>query len=520
MSDFAATLAAGLHSYGDRPFLEFDRKWFSGNEITDYIATISSALRDAGVGDDEAVGIVVRNRAPHAAAILGFVAARRPVAMVYSYQSANGIAHNVENLSPPAVLADAADWTPELRAAVQRTGSAGLCLCGDPLEVTVCAPRTGNASGLQTPGLHILTSGTTGPPKRIPVATEVLAHTVLSMTVGDTPTADSSPELVYWPFGSIGVCQLLAAPYSGKRMVLLEKFTVDEWVWAVKTYRIRRTGVQPAIIRMLLEADVPAENLASLEYLPGGSGPLEPELRAEFETRYGIPLLWAYGAAEFAGSVCAWTPDRHRRFATDKPGTVGRPLPGVRVRIVDPGTGDRVPAGTIGVLEAGVEVIGPDWVRTTDLASIDDDGFVTLHGRGDGAINRGGFKILPETVRRVLISHPAVRDACVVGVPDRRLGEVPFAAVELRRGAPEPSEDELKGLVREALPSHHVPVAVAVVGALPRNAATKVAPATLRRCMYREQTHNCAETRDFAQFYACSRREGERRESVRRRNAT
>jgi long-chain acyl-CoA synthetase len=76
----------------------------------------------------------------------------------------------------------------------------------------------------------------------------------------------------------------------------------------------------------------------------------------------------------------------------------------------------------------------------------------------------------------VLISHPGVLDACVVGVPDPLLGEVPFAAVELRRGTATPTEAELKGLVREALPSHHVPVAVAVVDALPRNAALKVRP--------------------------------------------
>jgi acyl-CoA synthetase (AMP-forming)/AMP-acid ligase II len=120
--------------------------------------------------------------------------------------------------------------------------------------------------------------------------------------------------------------------------------------------------------------------------------------------------------------------------------------------------------------------MGPEWIRTTDLASIDADGFITIHGRGDGAINRGGFKILPETVRRVLIGHPAVRDAAVVGVPDRRLGEVPFAAIEVRRGAPTPTEAELKDLVRAALPSHHVPVAIVCVDQLPRNQAMKVRP--------------------------------------------
>ena len=288
--------------------------------------------------------------------------------------------------------------------------------------------------------------------------------------------ADDPPDLVYWPFGSIGVCQLLAAPFRGKRMVLMEKFSVVEWVAAVKAFQVKRTGVQPAIIRMLLEADVPAEDLASLEYLPGGSGPLEPELRAEWQKRYGIPLLWAYGATEFAGSVCAWTPELYERYGAEKPGTVGRALPGVAVRVVDADTGAELPAGTTGLLEARVDIIGPDWVRTTDLASVDDDGFVTLHGRGDGAINRGGFKIIPETVRRVLISHPSVRDACVVGVPDVRLGAVPFAAVELRHGATAPTEDALKDLVREELPSHHVPVAVAVVDALPRNPAMKVRP--------------------------------------------
>ncbi|MDV3126582.1 fatty acid--CoA ligase family protein [Mycobacterium sp. 21AC1] len=484
---FADTLACALAGYGDRPFLEFERKWYTGNELTRYIDQISAALAAAGIGDHEPVGVVVRNRVPHAAAILGFIATERPVAMIYSYQSATAIARDIETLSLPAVLADSQDWTPEVVDAARRTGTAGMALSDHPLDLSMTtAPGAAQPDpGLTLAGLHILTSGTTGPPKRIPVTTEALAHTVLSMSVADatsrttsgrTVADDDPPDLVYWPFGSIGVCQLLAAPSSGKRMVLLEKFTVPEWVRAVKTYRIKRTGVQPAIIRMLLEADVPPADLASLEYLPGGSGPLEPELREEFEQRYGIPLLWAYGATEFAGSVCAWTPDLHRRYGTQKPGSVGRPLPGVRVRIVDAETGTEVPAGTIGLLQAVVEAIGPHWVRTTDVASVDDDGFLTVHGRRDGAINRGGFKILPESVRHVLISHPSVRDACVVGVPDHRLGQVPFAAVERRVGAVAPTENELKDLVRETLPSHHVPVAVAVVDELPRNAAMKVRP--------------------------------------------
>ena len=473
---FAARLAGRIAEYGERPCIEFEQRWYSGTEITTCIDAVDHALTRAGIGPGERVGIVVRNRVPHAAAVLGFVAARRPVAMINSYQSPGALAADVERLGLSAVLAAAKDWSEPVRAACVRIGGAGIALTTGPgwVETVVPGDPSARRPGRNEPGLHILTSGTTGPPKRVPIGTAALAHTVLSMTGGLPAAPDDPPELVYWPFGSIGICQLLAAPYQGKRMILLEKFAVRPWVRAVKTYRIRRTGVQPTILRMLLDADVAPEDLSSLEYLPGGSGPLDPELRAEFERRFGVVLLWAYGATEFAGSVCAWTPDLYREFGAGKAGSVGRPLPGVEVRILDPETGDEVSAGERGVLAARVEAVGPDFLRTTDLASMDADGFVTVYGRADGAINRGGFKILPESVRAVLLRHPGVRDACVVGVPHRRLGQVPFAAVELRRERGVADSTELRELVREALPSHHVPVDIVIVDELPRNAAMKV----------------------------------------------
>ncbi|MDR3661493.1 MAG: fatty acid--CoA ligase family protein [Mycobacterium sp.] len=476
---FAATLAAGLARYGPRPFIEFERHWYSGTDIATLHDRIEKALQDSGVQPGEPVGVVVRNRVPHAAAILGFIATARPVVMIYSYQSATAIAADIEGLRLPAVLADHQDWAGPVLAAATTVGSAAVSLSLN--AITCLSDRTdaaATAPNLTQPGVHILTSGTTGAPKRIPIPTAVLQHTVNSITHGSMPHPDDPPDVVFWPFGSVGVCQLLAAAFVGKQMVLLEKFTVAEWVRAVRTYRIRRSGAHPAVVRMLLDdPEVQPSDLKSLEFIVGGSGPLERQTRAEFERRFGIPVLWAYGATEFAGSVCAWTPDLHRSYGSTKPDSSGRPLPGVQVRIVDPDTSAELPTGTEGLLEARVEVIGADWIRTTDIASVDHDGFVTIHGRADGAINRGGFKILPETVRRVLLAHPAVLDAFVVGVPDHRLGEVPFAAVELRSGAVSPSEAELKQLVHEALPAHHVPVAVAIIAELPRNATMKVRPA-------------------------------------------
>ncbi|WP_082949747.1 fatty acid--CoA ligase family protein [Mycobacterium sp. ACS4331] len=472
---FTERFAAGLASYGAGPCIEFERRWHSGDEVAEYARRIVACLDRAGVAQGAPIGLVVRNRYPHAAAIIGMIAAGRPVAMIYSFQSPEAIAADIERLDAAAVLAETEDWTVPVVAAVHHTGGAGVALSADgPTGVgsLECADDARPRTGLDG-ALAILTSGTTGPPKRFVIRPEVLEHTVYSVTGGQADP-DEPPEMSYWPLGGIGgVCQLVTGVYVGKRMVLLERFSVDEWVRAVKQYGLQRVGVQPAVVRMLLDADLPAGDLSSLQYVMSASGPLDVATRDAFEAKYGIPVLTAYGATEFAGSVCSWTPDLYREFGARKRESSGRALPGVQVRIVDAETGSELCVGSRGVLEAKVPLLGPDWVRTTDVASIDEDGFITLHGRADGAINRGGFKILPETVRNVLISHPCVRDAGVVGVPDRRLGQVPFAVVEPAPGTC-PEEADLLAHVRAALPSHHVPVAIRVVDELPRTPSLKV----------------------------------------------
>jgi len=113
-------------------------------------------------------------------------------------------------------------------------------------------------------------------------------------------------------------------------------------------------------------------------------------------------------------------------------------------------------------------------MRTSDLARIDADRFVWIEGRADDAIIRGGFKVQPETVKRVLETHPAVREAAVAGLPDPRLGEVPVAAVELEPGQPAPDAAELTALCRTQLAPYEVPAHIVVLGELPRTPSSKV----------------------------------------------
>jgi acyl-coenzyme A synthetase/AMP-(fatty) acid ligase len=208
---------------------------------------------------------------------------------------------------------------------------------------------------------------------------------------------------------------------------------------------------------------------------------LDPAVQRAFEERYGIPILLSYGATEFAGPVAAMTAELYAEWGRRKFGSVGRPLPGAQLRVVDPETGAVLLPGKEGILEVISPRIGTDWIRTSDIVLIDDDGFLFHRGRADGAIMRGGFKLLPETIERALVLHPAVSAAAVVGVPDTRLGQVPAAAIQLKPGFAPPSLADLEAHVRAHVLATHVPVKWRFVEELPRNRSMKTDRPAVRK---------------------------------------
>ncbi|MDT5243181.1 MAG: long-chain acyl-CoA synthetase, partial [Mycobacterium sp.] len=120
LESFTETFAAGLASYADRPCIEFEGRWYSGDEVAAYGVAIEDALRDGGVADGAPVGLVVRNRLQHAAAIVGFLAAGGPVSMIYSFQSPESIGRDIEKLELSAIIADREDWTDPVIEAAKR----------------------------------------------------------------------------------------------------------------------------------------------------------------------------------------------------------------------------------------------------------------------------------------------------------------------------------------------------------------------------------------------------------------
>lgn len=470
---------------GSAPAIEFGGQWWTWDRVRAAARALERCLDELGVGPAGRVGIVLENRPEHVAAVIAVLATDRCLVTLSGLQPPERLAGDVERSQVPVVVAtaDALERTGSLAA----SGRTALRLAPDG-SVTVVTDGASPPADIvpARPGVAIemLTSGSTGPPKRVSLTDTQLDRSMASG--GQRPRSPShlstSAAIVATPLVHIGgLWGVLSTLYSGRRIVLLSRFTLEEWVHAVETFRPRASGLVPAAMRMVLDAGIPASRLSSLQVVTTGTAPCPVELADEFYRRYGIPVLAVYGATEFAGAVAGWTLPLHHTWWERKKGSAGRAFSGVELRIAD-GAGTILPPGRGGHLEIKTRQAPPgsaEWVRTSDLARLDEDGFLWIEGRSDDAIIRGGFKVAPDTVKRALESHPSVREAGVTGRPDPRLGAVPVAGVELLDSVNGPSASELIAYCRTKLLPYEVPATVVIVPELPRTPSMKISQVEL-----------------------------------------
>jgi long-chain acyl-CoA synthetase len=299
--------------------------------------------------------------------------------------------------------------------------------------------------------LVLLTSGSTGRPKGV-VLTHDNAWANLKATVSafrsDTsptalPATPKPPNLIANPLShTAGVVRLLFALYVGRSVALLRKFDGIVAKRLLDRHGIDNLTINPAMMRILLDQLPVGETLGAVRYASSGTAPLPAALREEFESRFGIPVLQAYGQTEAFGGI-AIEKVSDVLAGRRKPGSVGKPLPGVELRIVDaagrevaPGdTGEllvRTLSSTSGYLGADAQSpVDPEgWLRTGDRGRTDDDGYLYITGRIKNIIICGGFNIVPEEIEAALAQDELVREAAVLGIADARLGEIPVALVE------------------------------------------------------------------------------------------
>ena len=492
--------AAALQRPAARPVIEFQGEWRTWGEIRRVAERLAALIAASGTPSHASIAFVARNRPSAIAALLGLIARGRTICMLYAYQAGAALARDVERLRPTLLVAAQEDFSDELAAVLRAQGIAAIALSEMDASALPGLERSRAAAALQTapPRIELLTSGTTGPPKRFAIGFDLIARHFVGSSLMQSSAASSGgagaasagvagaaeppPFLLFMPLGNIsGVYTTIPVMLKGQRAVLLERFTVRDWHRHVLRYRPQVSGLPPAGVQMVLDADIPAADLACIRSIGTGAAPLDPTTHRAFEERYAIPILLSYGATEFAGPVTAMTADLHAQWGKQKFGSVGRPIAGAELRVIDPDTGQVLSPGQEGILEVTVPRMGPMWIRTSDIAVIDADGFMYHRGRADGAIMRGGFKILPESIERVLLLHEAISAVAVLGLPDRRLGQVPAAALQLKPGVERPEVADLEAHLRRHVYATHVPAAWRIVEELPRTPSLKIDRPAVRR---------------------------------------
>ncbi|WP_319453325.1 MULTISPECIES: long-chain fatty acid--CoA ligase [unclassified Mycobacterium] len=324
------------------------------------------------------------------------------------------------------------------------------------------------------------TSGTTGRPKPVPLrhatVLDLIDRLLATLRGNRARVADKAPmpnvvpvSLSLWA----GIYQILFAFRAGAGVVLMDRFSPQSFATLVRRYQIKSTVLPPAALTMILQ-DEDVTELAPLRIVRSITAPLSPVQGRRFKDRFGVVVLNSYGQTELGGEVVGWNAADARAFGEDKLGSVGRPLAGIDVSVVADEILVRTPTTAARKLDPAFHdrLTDDGWFHTGDLGWFDEDGFLWLDGRVSDMINRGGLKVFPGQVEDVLIAAPGIRDVAVVGVPDDRLGEVPWAFVV--RGDEGPNDAELVAWCRERLTPYRIPTRIVDVEALPRNEVGKV----------------------------------------------
>jgi long-chain acyl-CoA synthetase len=454
--NFAALLDAAARRRPDAPALVWDGGALTWRELDLRAGGVARRLSRQGVRAGDTVALLLPNGWGFAAALWGALKLGVTIAPLNPLLSAGERDRILAHLGPALIVDEVAEEDAELDSA---DGSA--------------------------PALILYTSGSTGRPKGAVLshaalrrANESWAGPVMRLTPHDVVLA--ALPLAH-SFGLNGA--LLAPLLAGATVAIQERFSPEETLRAIARHGVT---VLPAVAtmfqRMLDLSDLSEVACSTLRLAVSGAAPCPWELAHAWRRRTGVRIVRGYGMTELFRPISYLADD-----PTDLPDAIGRPVPGVEARVVDPegqalAAGEagelwiRTPAVMDGYLRAEEEtraVIQDGWFKTGDLATISPEGFVSVVGRLKDLILRGGYSVVPGEVEAALLDHPAVAEAAVVGTPHPELGEEVAAFVTLRPGA-RADADELVAFCRERLASFKYPRRVTLVSELPKSAAGKV----------------------------------------------
>ena len=525
-----AELARHARSHGDRTFLIHEDERISYEAWFRATRALAAELAAMGITKGDRVGLAMRNVPEWPVAFFAIASVGAIVVPLNAWWTGAELAYGLSNSGAKALICDADRWD---RIAPEVSGLPDLAhilvsRCDTPpatparrLEDLIGTPdRYADLPDGDLPDIDIdtddaatifYTSGTTGNPKGAlgthrNILTNILSSSYAAARAclrrGETPPAPTPKVmLTVIPLFHVTACNagLMGGMFAGHAFVFMAKWDVVKAYQIIEREKVNMTGGVPTIAWQLIEhPDRDKYDLSSLETVSYGGAPSAPDLVRKIRDVFGALPGNGWGMTETAGTATSHSAEDY----LNRPDSCGPPVAVTDLRIMSP-EGDReLPVGEVGELwargpqivagywnnpEATAETFQDGWIRTGDLARLDEEGFCFIVDRAKDIIIRGGENIYSTEVENVLYEHPAVTDAALVGIPHRTLGEEPAAVVHLAPGA-SASEDELKAWVRERLAIFKTPVRILFTDeTLPRNANGKIIKTDLRLLFANEQ---------------------------------
>lgn len=463
------------HALSDRRAVATSGAGWSFAELTERAAGWAAWLDDVGAPKGEVLPIMVGSSANAYALLVAGAYGDRPIAPISGRLTVAEIAGCLRQLSARFLMVEAEFETLGLEVA-REAGVQAVVLPALPPAVGVM-PLVGVPRGQVIYVLH--TSGTTGRPKPVRFTNDRLGarsrvyRDLLGLQPGDVYSSSQQ-------FHHLGGAGLLAVALSVGASVVppSTSFSISGWRHLAELGTTHAT-LAPTMIERLLAQDALA--FPGLRMIIYGSSPIRPATAARLLRMHPeLGVFQGYSQTE-GGPITELSPDDHRasvELDVGRLGSVGRPVPGLELVIDDP---DDLGVGEVTARADHLAAPGPDgWLQTGDLGRVDDDGYLYLVGRKGDMIIRGGENVYPDEVERRLETHPSVREAAVVGLPDDEYGEEVVAFVVA--ADPESPLDRagLRAYARETLAGFKVPTSWHTVDELPRGALGKVLRRNLR----------------------------------------
>jgi acyl-CoA synthetase (AMP-forming)/AMP-acid ligase II len=483
-----------------------ERQW-SWAEWASRIRRAAGALQAAGVRRGECVAFLDKNH-PACLEVLFAAASIGAVTTVVNWRVTGDELAHVLGDSRARLLFVGAELRPAVEAAAAEVaGLERIVVVDDEYEslLTAASPAQPAEVDESDTALLIYSSGTTGQPKGVLLSQRALANHAANLAPA-FPFADGDANLVCMPLFHVGgIGYALFGIAAGVPTIMTREPDAAALIGAVRAGATHAFFVPPVIARFLAAGETASAAISGLRYIVYGAAPMPlPLLHRALETWPETNFVQVYGQTELCGAVTALSDADHRD--PDRPGlqlSAGKAVLGSEIRIVDPETGEVVPVGEPGEIwvrsnqnmsgylnrpEATAETItADDWVRTGDVGRLDADGYVYIEDRLKDMIITGGENVYGPEVESVLIEHPAVADAAVIGVPDDFWGESVKAIVV---ATTEVDPGDIIGFCRRHLAGYKCPRTVDFVPALPRNPSGKILKTVLREPYWQNRARN------------------------------